>query len=913
MSTGIGGKLRSALTTRRWLTRGVTSADGVALARRWHFPLPNFGGTAAGGSADTASVEGGGGAVAAAVPWETLAPALRYGYGLYWLAIIEGWPTVQLEALADAIAPDGYDLDATLVIDRCPHIGGGVDDESPIAKGHDAELRFLDSTSIRSYMASPARYTYLTSDLGADDTIAYVKESGAFSGLTEFYVGTSCIPFAARTSNAFMGLDRDAYGRRRSYKAGTIVTDAPYQFEGREVNLRAVLIDPSGRYVQGDDILARAPVMWTGYVAAKPVRDGTEWVFAVRDQVRRLADPIGVAASGKAIWTADDDAVVTVPTTMTISIDVSLEATGTIIDSVRVAPFSGMAATARASELRAAIVDALAAAATDPHVLGFAWRSYAPPGRPGELQHDLVLRFNPDPGDTIATSRYAAVTPNGAVGIYQREGSYSEPCSDTVGEAELRLGVIMLGSIRAAALTVVLDEGEPGDLPPSGRIVLEGSGQVDYASYTAITPDDTDPTSARVVLNEADRPTGPAILDLVSTETQPPSVRFLWADQGKLADILRRVLTSTGDGQNGLYDTLPKGQGLGLPHLDIASFETAFGGINDLDFQLAVDSGTSVAEVCAGLFRLSRRAIITRRRADGGAVEIAAVDVGAIDTGVPVYEITDDVVVSSQGRRPVRPLSVYAAPQAMKITCRTIAAGDIPAGEGVINLRDPHLKQWTRQRWDVDLYGVSRDAVRVLATAWAMSWFRAGETRQIVEVDVPPDLFAQVGDVVRLSLQDASLWDYAGGRPEYVGLARVLGAVIAPRTAVVTLRLALDGILGAGPMSPSLPIVAVNGTASSPTSIDVDATYYDLLSHAQGGEATFTLLAYLPGQDAGRATYVVSAVALTSGVCRLTVSIYPNSPAVTLSTSYRLTWPVASSCTEEQDLYLHNTDLVQWS
>lgn len=844
--------------------------------------------------------------------WEALAAGLPFGYGAYWLAVIEGWPTVQLEALADATAPSGYDLDATLVIDRTPRLGCGVDDESHIAKAFDQELRFLDSTSMRGYMASPARYTYLTADLGADDTDASVADTSAFDGLAEFYVGTSCIPFAGRARDSFTGLDRDAYGRRRSYKAGTLVTDAPYQFEGREVTLRAVFVDPSGRYCQGADILSDAPAMFAGYVVGKPYRDGTEWVMAVQDQVRRITDPIGVAASGQAIWTADDDQLLPVPKTMTIGLEVALLTTGTIL-SVRVAPFADMADTARASEMRAALVTALTAAATDAHVVRFAWRTFSVDGAPELLQHDLILVFNPDAGDTSVTSFFASVTPNGAAGIYQRDGLFTEPCADTVAEAEVRVGVSMRGRFTTAALTVVLDEGEPGEMPSSGWAVLEGSGQTDYVRYTALTPDDVDPTRALLTLDVASRPYGPEAVERVSTETQPPSVRFLWSDQGLLKDMLRRALASTGDAQNGSYDTLPKGQGLGLPNIDEDSFDEVFGAIDDLDFQIAVDSGTSIAELCDGLFRLSRRALVTRRQSGGAAVDIAAVDVGAIDTAVPVYEIDDHIVVSSQGRRPVRPLQVYAAPQAIKVTCRTIAAGDIAAGDGVINLRDPHLKQWTRQAWDLDVYGVKREQLRILATAWATGWFRAGETRQIVEVDVPPEYFAQPGDVVRLSLQDASLWDYAAGQPEYVGLGRVLGAWIAPRTHIVTLRVALDGILAAGPMSPSLPIVAVNGTATAPSSIDVDDAYLGLLEHALGDAASMKLLAYLPGQDAGRAEYTVTAVALSGGSARLTVSAYPSSPAVTLTTSYRLTWPVATECTEEQDLYLHNTDVVQWS
>lgn len=877
--------------------------------------IPILGGISEGTSEDSARLAGAAPAPVSQMSWGTVAGSLRYGYGLYWLAVIEGWPVVHAEALADARAPDDYTVDPTLVIDRSARLGAVIQGDSHVAKGFDFELRLLDSPEVRALFGRPARFATLTQDLGPDDTIIYVGNTTPFSGLSEIYVGQSCIKFGGRQFNAFLEVERGVYGPRRAYPKGTIVSDAPYTLVGRRVDLHAVAIDPSGQYVQGagpyGSVLSYAPVMWSGYIDSHPVRDGGEWVVSVRDQVRRIADPLGVAASGSAVWTPDDDGLVDVPREMSIAIRVTLSTSGVILDA-RVSPFRAMPATAYASQLRAAIVTALTDAATDAQALGFLWRAVPVDGTQ-DRHWELVLQFDPDTGDTVVEYT-SSVTPNGSGGIFGLTGQVgNDGCSDTASVAEVRCGVWQQRSIHGVALAVILEEGEPAELPPSGHIVVEAAGAVDYARYTGVVPDDTDPLLVHLQLDSADRIFGQTLDQILAGDQSSASVRFLWSDQGVLADILRRALASTGTGRNGAWDSLPARQGLGLPNLDADSFARVFAALSDLPFQLAVDAGTSIAELFDGLFRLTRRAIVTRRRADGSAVDIAAVDIGSVDTAVPVATITDDMLVSSQGRRPVRVKSAYTVPQAIKIACRTIAAGDVPESEGVLQLRDPHLVEWTRTQWDLDVYGVSREDLKTLAIAWALSWFRAGETRQIVELDLPPEVTAQVGDVVELDLLDVSLWDYALAETGYTGLARVLGAVLAPTTAVVTLTVALDGVTAAGPMSPSLPIVAVGGTATAPTSIDVAAEHYALLAHALGAASSFVLLAYRPGADSGHAEYTVTAVAVTGTVCRLTVSAYPASPAVTLTTAHRLTWPVAERCTPEQARYLHNTDVVQWS
>lgn len=198
------------------------------------------------------------------------------------------------------------------------------------------------------------------------------------------------------------------------------------------------------------------------------------------------------------------------------------------------------------------------------------------------------------------------------------------------------------------------------------------------------------------------------------------------------------------------------------------------------------------------------------------------------------------------------------------------------------------------------------------ATTWAAGWFRVGRTRQSFEVDVDPTVECQMGDVVWCDLSDPQVWEYADDEPGYVGFARVLGQTFNLQTGVQTVQLEGDGQTAAGPMSPSIPILAVNGTATAPTSIDVPLEWKPLLERARNGGFWF-MLAYLPGQDSGRAGYVLGAVTEVGGVCRLAVFAAASSPTVTLTTAYRLTYPDEPSCTPTQAVHLHGRDGTQWT
>ena len=846
-------------------------------------------------------------------PWSELTAAIRYGYSPHYFLVFEGIPTVFCEHAGDAIAPTNFDLDASLVIDQTARIGAVIDEETHCSRGFDLNVRLLDSETVREYMQRPSKMTTMSADFAATDTaMSVVSTAGwSFAAGVQIYFGTSCAGISAPEADRFPTVVRSPFGPLRTYKRGTWVTDRPVVWKGRRATLYLSLLDPSGRYVQGTDCLSDACVIWQGHVLARPERDGVLWSIPCRDQVRRLTEPLGVAASGTARWTLDDDYYLMVDSNTTLTCRILVD--GVELDHVRVQPFAGRTWMWR-SEIRAAIVSALDAAWSSADVGTPHWQRELVPRSDGmRVEYRLMLPITSLVADDLRirvdiTGQTAGILRGGlAVG------------GVVIGTSSYATALVAPAIVDGAALAIDLDDVDGSELPTSGWVQLEGDTTTERRRYVALQVDPIVSTRVHLTLDPTTAPTGSDLQalardDLAGTLAER-SATFLWSDSGTYADVLRRAIASSGEGTNGTFDVLPRGQGLDLT-LDEDSFVSTFdGGFRDLVPELVVNSGTTLEEAVSGILRLSRRALTSRRASDGSGVQIAAISIGSADAGVPVATIADATLVSAQGRAPVRKLHTFKAPQVIACRCKLGAIGPAPAQEASVVFKDDHLAHWTAERWRLDIHGIGRDdLMNGPGFGWATSWFRSGETRQIIEVDVAPWVDAQDGDLVWVDLQDPSLWDFATATPGLLGLARVLGAQVALVSGLQTLTLALDGLLAAGPMCPSLAIAAVNGSATAPTSIDVDESHYDLLVRAKDSESSWSLLAYLPGQDAGRAVYTLGAISLPGGgVCRLAVTSSPSSPTVSLTTSYRLTYPVASACTATQDVHLHISDVCQWS
>lgn len=872
--------------------------------------------------------------------WGSLVGGLRYGYKPFHFIDIEGVPTIFSEIKVapvggDPTPPDGYTLDASLVVDRSARVGPVVDTRTNFSAGFDLEVRLIETPAVAALMGRPTRLTKLTADVTASATTLPVDSATGYSSGETLYFGTSCAEFAGNTWTDFVGLDRDAYGPRKSYRKGTIVADRPRQWKGRRVRLWMGVLDPLGRIIEPigggvggpEGMLADACMLWVGHIYARPKKDGVEWVIACRDQARRPTEPLGVSASGKASWQLDDDAPIYIDTETVVSCRVRLEDSGVLAD-VNVQPFIGETPPLYRSQTRALIASSLLTElqSASARILDVEWVRSLDTQSSGRVRiWELMVKVDRTaglPGDQWGRVKTSVGSANArlALGALTSEQITVAPVLATM---TMLAGLQLKSEVGSASLAVRLEDTRPSAVPQSGWLLIEQGGSVDYREYTAWTQDPADVTRLLFQLAPRSSLTGQELTALAADELAGDlaevSVKILWRDTGTLADVARRILASSGEGINGTYDTLPKGQGYGLPYIDENSFDEQFAGAySDLVLDLAVEGGSSAQKLLSGLLRLGGRAITTRRREDGSGVDIAAVSVGSADSGVPVARITDADLCSVDGRSPLRPGAVYSAPTQIVAKLHQLPVGLLSEAEGVVEYIDEHLEDWTADVWELDIHGLSRDALGLPGLAMAMATFRGGENRQTLELDVAPwlggtDRGIQAGDIVELAIEDSRAYDYRLSSSGIYGLARVTGVTYSLDTGLVTVQVQADGVLSPGPMSPSLPIIAVNGTATAPTSIDVALTYLEPLTYAKGAASSWKLLAYLPGQDHGHAVYTVSTVAETGGVCRITVTASPSAPTITLTAAWRITWPSAAESTDEQNRYLHTSQLVQWS
>lgn len=852
-------------------------------------------------------------------PWATLTGATRYGFAPYYILRIEGIPLLFVEAVRDANAPTGYTLDASLVIDGSARIGSVLSDNDHFAGAKDLEFRLTDTAAVRALMGRTTAQTAITAEFAHDATTMAVDSTAGFPTAASFiYFGTSCLEKTGYLYDAFTSLDRSVYGPAKTYPAGTVVTDSPGDWKRRRVELFMALLDPCARYVvaSGGDILSQACCIWTGYMSARPVRNGTEWECLASDQVQTLRAPLSASAQGTASWALDDDGAIVVDRGMVIRLRVHTDPTGPITD-VSAAPFtSEPAGPIKRSRIRALISESLLAAivaadaGTPIDLIG--WEQTTTP-EGGALAREWWMWVRVVGNTDALQQATVSVSGNGLEsGLYvfgpTRYGFY---VTETV-----KTSLAMRTQITGGTLAVIVEDGDPSALPASGFIRLEGGDRKQILEYTSFSVDGANGAKVHLQLAVGSQPLGSDLAmlatDEVSGESAGLSVTFLWRDEGPVEDVMRRAIVSTGDGVNGAHDTLARGQGYAMLDIDAQSFVDVFdGAFGLLSVVLAVDAGTSLAKLMGGLLKLSQRGVAARRAADGSAMELAAVNVGTPDTFDVVATLRDaDLAFVDPSTRPIRVRSSFAAPQTIQVTCKTADIGDQEGSEGVIIAKSKDIADRTDDVWKLDVYGVDRSTLLLPAQAWASSWFQACE-RQIVELDLPPWQDVQVGDVLMLDLDDVALWDYSRAAPGYHGLARVLGVQLRLETGAQTVEVAIDGKRTAPPMSPSVPVLVVNGSATAPTSLDVDESYYALFYGNRG--SPWKLLAYTPGEDDGAGLVTVSGVTLPGGgVARIALSAWP-SVTMTFTTSMRLTWPITDECTEAQARYLQNTDKVQWS
>ncbi len=733
-----------------------------------------------------------------------------------------------------------------------------------------------------------------------------VDSTAGFAAAGVIHVGNERIEYAATTATEFQTLTRGTPGAggsvARSVPAdsqiATWITDGPLFWRGRRVSLLAVPVDPYGRLVS--TAVADYPEIWRGHVAAEPQPYPGGWALSCRPLDRRVDEKIAAAFSGTATLMSDPDPLVRINPDMGILFNaISGWTASQRPDPVFFHPFSALSAGTfyRLSELKLAISDAWIAKITAEGVptAGFfpaeevKWipagpfdacdqtSKILPPSgnaawQPWEMEqlHVRARRIFPIPpavapdivwgvtltgnilggGSSVAFawSEWNVLAQGagwgpfdpGTINITQADAlDYVNGSPPDGGFHWFPMPLLALRGNQLGVLRIVLDDEDPAMVPPAGFVVLEGNDQIFVIEYDSKAVEGSEITLSTSNMNVRVDDIMGAIGD---GQGGTIAVKFAFIDSGQVVDTMRRLLFSSGRGDNdATYDTLAAGYD--LTEVNAASFDLLDGGWSDLDADFLIDESVSFASIYGPLLAISQRAIVPRN--DGAGMRLACVSTSVVETAAYTFELTDEHIIASEAGGSVRAVADVETPNRIEVALMRYLKS-----EGRIIINDI-----ASQRSDglhaasFSINGFNRDECAPAILGWARSLFAARGGRLVYEIHCVPWVDCQAGDAIRIRSRHFNLWTRATGARGYTGTARVLGRQVDLKTQRTVLHVAIAGAFQTFSLCPAAVIVSAD-VAAAPTLITLSGDYYALCAAYIAAEpAGFRMLLYNPGTD----------------------------------------------------------------
>lgn len=820
--------------------------------------------------------------------------ALRYGFGVAYVLVIEGIPVVWSELATDLTLPAGFDqLDPSLVIDRSASVGQAVDRDTGMGQGLPLSFQLLDSEAARGVVQRWSRSTYLTSDLGASDTTANVADTTGFPSEGVLHIGQERITYSGLTSTTFTGLGRGAAWsparRHIAQGAGAVVTDKPKVWRGRGVRLFAIPVAPDGSIASDDGtLLAEAVEVWRGYVDQGPRRESGRFAFDALSLDRLLSQSLPAAATGTVV---DGQPRGRVYPGDHIELRIIGYGSPGWDHLIRAYPYADLANSALLTldEQRDRIIAAWSDAVTAAGAGGALGALTLTPQKKGGWRWNVIF---------LADSSVEYVLVQGSVAGDPITGSFATPGGLTAQTVALpwwsttRLLTNEGAEAPASGMTIQLDA-IVDDVPEAGLIAIGG----------AIYSYDASETVGALLYVSGLSYTG----EQASTGS---AVQVLFRREGAVSDLMLAILTSEGGG--GTYDVWGYGEGYALTGgsgtdsaVDEASFALQLAG-PALDFEASVGgSEPSFESQFSGLLTIAQRGIVARPDASG------YVRLGVVSTepagSAYVASIGDAELLSLRGD-PVEQVSRTEPLAALRVTL--VSQGETEGNTYTLQ-EFSGLTEQAGRTLDLSLPVAAGQDLRSQVTAWGASLLATTSTLQTLEIRVVPWVRATVGDLVRLQLTHPNVWSWLSGTPGYDGLGRVLGATRDLRDGALTLTVLIDGAISVAGLVPAMLVLSGSGT--SPTTVDVSRLH---LPHLQQALASGPILLrhYQPGRgdEGGGGELTVASVTDTGSVARLTVS---GTLTEALSTTHKshLCYPESSICNGYQGLFAHTGDGSVWS
>ena len=854
---------------------------------------------------------------------------VQYGWGVVYALTIEGVPVVFVERETSLTLPAGYAQDASLVIDRSSEVGQLVDRETGLGAGYPLTLQLLDTVEVRSWLRKWGAAASLTANVAWNDATISVDDTTGWVAPGVLWLGIERVAYNGKTANSFTGCTRATAGSlASSHVAGTIggiATDLPRWWRGRQVRLYALPVTPSGT-MTGTALLDEADEIWRGTIDNGPDRAGMLWELQAQSLDRRLDLTLAAEVTGSIV-----DTVARYPCEPGHSLAIHVAGFTAAAPAVKswefyivCYPFAAVTSgdlltpAQQADAIKSAWTAALALA---PNIVTGLFNAATFIGA-------LTVKSNGPQSMWYLKLQAACVPIGGVVSSKVVANGAKTTAGDTfvakfwqsvVAGQELILawwsnghhlvgasapGTLSLVPMPLTGVCVEFDSPSP-NLPQSGRLRIGDNTEV---TYSKLQLSGTLGFFAGLYQNGVN----PAALgDLAKGD--PVAVVFTVG--GTAQDVQRKLLSSSGTAQRGVYDTLALGNGYGLDGttaatsaINLASFDNmAAGPLVALPVEVAT-AGRTFAQCFGGLLALSQRGVVARGDDLLGArrqrLALVSTEPGGSEY---VTTITDQHLLTSNDDS-VQAVAKRDVPNTIRIL--------VPQGAenpNVFQVQDGPAAAYQGAvvvEYDLPVFG---KVTTEQATQWALARFGPAQTEQAIELRLVPWLDFDVGDLVRLELTHYSIWQWSTGTPGYTGNGRVLGVRRDLKLGAVVATILIDGTTSKLALCPAMQVTLWTGAAGAPATIDVPLLFKSHLDKAIAAAAgPVDLLHYEAGKGAEGAGggYTIRATATFGSACRLTIAATLGGAVLTASSW--LTLPRLPTCSDYQAGFAHVDDGSNW-
>jgi len=749
---------------------------------------------------------------------------LERGYQRLFSVRIEGIPHLFVErhsrsAVTDSetTAPSPWALSEGLVITSDSEVSTDLDRVSGLANGRALEIKLdLDalSAAAKAMFRIPAWRRPLDGDITdpAAMTIALAEGTTGLPVPGAGWIGREYVTWTGSTSTTLTGVARGVAGlphwhTSNSASGYAFLTSQPVSWRGRFVEVWEHLATPDGRMVDASYGGAYSGVLWRGFVEAQPEVKGRLVTLRCLPLERILQRQLGASTEGRilarpfanrrtgfrpvTVFVTPADKLVVTRLSTGATVQVPFEVSGPM-DILQWASLAMRDAQTVFAQLQIASVQVAPTLGTD--------------GLPQQYLHVWT-----DNDFRVGSSAWFL----------------GEMASPLLTHPDIpHFGFVAPIMTRDAVplwlfVEVGLDvAGRPEAWPSAGYGLVEAGGDGgEIVAWDAV--DLTLVGEGIVAVRVTQRGlAGTRRVDIFGGD-QDPTIAVLAGHVGTVEECLRTLLTSSGTGARGPYDTLPPGYGYGVPDewLDFGEYPVSF------DVCEALGEGESTAAELLGGWIAARQRCIAQVRTGAGVV-LRAVGTWVVDSAAtPNLEATDIVLgtAESQGLVPTPNAVVFERA--------------IVGEEASIRVRDvPRVQAEGESAWEFATPNI--DPRKALSLG--LNLMRISDGQLAARCSVRPSFAAEVGDTVRVVAEHPEFFDWRLGETGEDMLGRIVGWSDSLWTGETARTFLLPaGAIASVALCPSAPVTA----RPSANEITIPA------SRASGFRGGFFVLIYVPGSE----------------------------------------------------------------